>query len=245
MTRLSGHHTYILSPGFSADGRLLVTAEVDAIVRLWSLPGGRAFGPPLRFREGVYDAQLSPDGRRIALVLFARERSARYAGGPRRREPPHCGSRAHQRQQQRVRFSPDGRLVAVGNNSGRAQVWSTRRGSRCPPRSAATPGARAVLRSAGTEARSPPAATTAWSACGTSGPGALGAPLPGVAQLTVVPSFTADGTHLLAAYEAGDAYLWDIRPESLRAAACRAAGRRLTRAEWGEFLLGRDYEPAC
>jgi hypothetical protein len=26
---------------------------------------------------------------------------------------------------------------------------------------------------------------------------------------------------------------------------CRVAGRRLTEAEWAEFLPGRDYDPAC
>jgi hypothetical protein len=61
----------------------------------------------------------------------------------------------------------------------------------------------------------------------------------------VVPSFTPDGTHLLAGYETGDAYLWDIRPASLIRHACRTAGRRLTRAEWQELLPGRDYDPAC
>jgi hypothetical protein len=73
---------------------------------------------------------------------------------------------------------------------------------------------------------------------------AVGAPLPGQPNRPVVPSFTADG-HLLAAYETGDAYLWDIRPESLVRQACRVAGRRLTRTEWNQFLPGRDYDPAC
>ena len=74
---------------------------------------------------------------------------------------------------------------------------------------------------------------------------AVGAPLTGVHKSPVVPSFTPDGTHLLAAYDTGDAYLWDIRPESLVRQACRIAGRRLTRAEWNEFLPRRDYDAAC
>jgi WD40 repeat protein len=74
---------------------------------------------------------------------------------------------------------------------------------------------------------------------------AVGAPLPGVPNTPVVPSFTPDSARLLAAYETGDAYLWDIRPESLVRQACRVAGRQLTRAEWDEFLPGRDYDPAC
>ena len=57
--------------------------------------------------------------------------------------------------------------------------------------------------------------------------------------------FTPDGTGLIAAYDIGRAYRWDIRTASLIRQACRIAGRRLTRAEWQEFLPGRDYEPAC
>jgi hypothetical protein len=43
----------------------------------------------------------------------------------------------------------------------------------------------------------------------------------------------------------GRAYLSDIRPASLARHACEVAGRRLTRAEWDEFLPGRAYDPAC
>jgi WD40 repeat protein len=74
---------------------------------------------------------------------------------------------------------------------------------------------------------------------------ALGAPLPGVPSHSVVPAFTPDGTHLVAAYDTGRAYIWDIRPGALARHACEVAGRRLTRAEWQEFLPGRAYAPAC
>jgi WD40 repeat protein len=74
---------------------------------------------------------------------------------------------------------------------------------------------------------------------------AVGAPLPGVPNSPVAPLFTPNGTRLIAAYESGEAYRWDIRPESLVRQACRVAGRRLTHAEWTEFLPRRDYDPAC
>jgi len=73
----------------------------------------------------------------------------------------------------------------------------------------------------------------------------LGAPLPGVPSSAVAPAFTPDDSRLVAAYASGRAYVWDIRPRSLLEHACRVAGRRLTRAEWGEFLPGRQYAPAC
>ena len=74
---------------------------------------------------------------------------------------------------------------------------------------------------------------------------ALGAPLPGIPNAQVVPIFTPDDTHLIAAYQNGRAYRWDIRPASLVRQACEVAGRRLTREEWDEFLPGQEYEPAC
>ena len=74
---------------------------------------------------------------------------------------------------------------------------------------------------------------------------ALGAPLPGAPHSAAVPIFTPDGTHLIAAQDNGRAYRWDIRPQSLVRQACKVAGRRLTRAEWEEFLPGRPYQPAC
>ena len=50
---------------------------------------------------------------------------------------------------------------------------------------------------------------------------------------------------VIAGYDTGQAYRWDIRPASLVRQACQIAGRTLTRAEWDEFLPGHDYEPAC
>ena len=76
---------------------------------------------------------------------------------------------------------------------------------------------------------------------------AVGSPLPGPGRGVgaAAPFFTPDGAALIASYDTGRAYRWDIRPEALARHACRVAGRRLTRAEWSEFLPGRNYDPAC
>ena len=74
---------------------------------------------------------------------------------------------------------------------------------------------------------------------------ALGPPLPGGTNVPVLPLFTPDGASLIASYETGRAFIWDIREKSLTRHACEVAGRRLTRDEWAEFLPGRRYDPAC
>jgi WD40 repeat protein len=73
----------------------------------------------------------------------------------------------------------------------------------------------------------------------------IGGPLPGVPSETSSAQFTRDGSRLIASYESGRAYLWDLRPERLLRQACAVAGRRLTRSEWAQFLPGREYDPAC
>ena len=71
------------------------------------------------------------------------------------------------------------------------------------------------------------------------------ATLPGVRGHIAIGLPAPDGDAVIAGYDTGLAYRWDIRPASLTRQACLIAGRTLTRAEWDEFLPGRDYEPAC
>ena len=234
----------IWTPGVSADGRLLATGSRDGMVRLWSLPDGRPQGPPLRFPYGNADAQLSPDGRLLSAVPVTRDvvqdRVEIWDVRSRRRVKtlrPSPGASS-------ARFSPDGRRLAVADVRGRVQLYSTATWKPVTPV--------LVGGKAGWLAFSPDSTTLATgNADGTahlwdvaSGQ-ALGAPLPGLPDSAVVPSFTPGGTHLIAAQDNGRAYRWDLRPVSLVKHACDVAGRHLTLAEWKEFLPRRAYDPAC
>ena len=244
--RLKGHSGDVNTPGISADGRLLATSGFDeGVVRFWSLPDGRPLGRPLRFRGNVPNAQLSPDGRTLAVATgdeMGSEALEIWDVRTRRRIErvrPTGGLGS-------VRFSRDGRLAAIGNASGQARVFSTADWSEV----ARPLGGRVGVVEA--PAISPDGRTLATgSQDGTvrlwdieTGQ-LIGAPLPGLPNQEVLPHFTPDGTRLIASYGNGDAQLWDLRPESLIRHACRIAGRRLTPAEWQEFLPGRSYEPAC
>jgi WD40 repeat protein len=234
----------IWTPGMSADGGLLATASKDGMIRFWSLPDGRARGAPLRFPYGAADAQLSPNGRWLSVVALNRAvvqdrleiwdvrrrqrvRTLRPAGG--------AGF---------GRFSPDERFLAVGDGRGRVQVFTTATWKAVTPSFAGGRAAWAVFtRDGGTLATGNTDGTVRLWDVATGQ--ALGAPLPGVPNSRVVPIFAPDGRHLIAAYQNGRAYRWDIWPASLVRQACEVAGRRLTREEWDEFLPGRPYHPAC
>jgi WD40 repeat protein len=234
----------IWTPGISADGSLLATASKDGMVRLWSLPEGRPRGAPLRFPYGAADAQLSPNGRWLSVVALNRDvvQDRLEIWDVRRRQRvktlrPAGGAGFG-------RFSPDGRFLAVGDLPGRVQVFTTATWKAVTPSFA---GGRATWAAFNREGRTLATGNTdgtvrLWDVA--SGQ-ALGAPLPGIPNAQVVPIFTPDDTHLIAAYQNGRAYRWDIRPASLVRQACEVAGRRLTRAEWDEFLPGRPYAPVC
>jgi DNA-binding SARP family transcriptional activator/WD40 repeat protein len=74
----------------------------------------------------------------------------------------------------------------------------------------------------------------------------LGDPISADAPLFVWPgALRADG-EALAINDPGGVAVWDLAPDHLADAACRLAGRNLTRAEWDTYLaaLG-DYRPTC
>ena len=240
----------VFTPSFSADGRLMATANgdfndrADAVVRLWSLPSGRPVGPPLRL-PWVGDVSLSPDGRTLAITTGDRNDNGGVeivdAATHRRTSLPGTGTVSDL-----VRFTPDGRFIVAGSWKGWARLWSTKTWK---------PATRMFIGHAGRvewQSTSPDGRTLA-----TGGPDGtirlwdlrtqqpFGAPLPALPNHYAIPQFTPDGAYLFAITDAGRAYRWDVRPSSWARHACDVAGRTLTPAEWQDALPERNYAPAC
>jgi WD40 repeat protein len=182
--------------------------------------------------------QLSPDGRRVAVALGGRLEvwDARSRRLERRLDFGQVLDTA--------RFSPDGRLIALANADG-AQVWST---ADWTPITRLFGGQGGPIwwvtispdnRTLATSARD--GTVRLWDIESEKPVGAL----PGTPGNTVIGLFAPDGDAVIAGFDTGQAFRWDIRPASLARQACLIASRTLTRAEWDEFLPGRDYEPAC
>jgi WD40 repeat protein len=230
-------------PRFSRDGRWLVTDGNDAVVRLWD---ARRHVPvrKLQLPELPGDMALRPDGRvlvvpsswgpgRGSVEILAMPSLKRVA-------------RISIKYARIARFSSDGRLLIIGDNDGRAQLYDGR---------TFRPLGRPLVGHAGyvlTADFSPDGRTVATSSADgtvrlwdTGSTRLIGTPLPGVPNVEVGVAFIRGGTHIAAAYDSGQGYAWDVRPSSWARYACAVAGRELTRTEWDEALPGRQYAPAC
>jgi WD40 repeat protein len=75
----------------------------------------------------------------------------------------------------------------------------------------------------------------------------IGVPLPGAENGTGtnISAFDPSGNHLIAFYDSGAAFVWDMDTDHWKRQACTVVGRALTRDEWKELLPARRYQPAC
>jgi WD40 repeat protein len=241
----TGYLYGVLTPGMSADGRMMVTGADDSTVRTWALPSGRPIGPPLKLPL-VGDVAMSPDGKTIAVTVpeGTRDPGVQIFDATTHRRL--AGLHGDESISDLVRFTPDGRFVVGGSTKGWVRLWSTRTWQ---------PATRILRGHAGAvlwESTSPDGHTLATgSADGTvrlwdlPSQRPVGAPLPGLPGRGTVAQFTPDGNSLFAITDAGRAYRWDVRPSSWLRHACDVAGRALTRSEWHDVLPDFDYAPAC
>jgi WD40 repeat protein len=240
--RLGGHPGVALVPSFSADGRLMATADLARGIKLWTLRGGRPAGTPRSYYPpDMIDASLSPDGRSLALAKISgidivdvdTLRVTRTLRGS-------------ESLTYLARFTPDGRYVVGGSAKGWARLWSARTWE---PVTGELGGHTREVYWASVTRDGRMLAT--GSTDGTvrvfdvrTGQ-LVGAPLTGVPDRAVAPLFSPDGGRLFTITNAGSASRWDLRPSAWARHACEVAGRTLTRAEWDAVLPGRDYDPAC
>ena len=240
--RVRAHRNIVWPPLMSADGRLMGSASVDGTVRLWRLSGLTPVGAPLRFPIVPSDAALSPDGtllvvpRQDGLVDVFRTRDLR------RRI---ARFRADRNGVVLGRFAPDGRTFVTGGVDGVVRFWAVPSWKPAGRPLAAHAGyvysfgfdrAGERLVTGGTDGK-----VRLWDVA-TRTP--IGTSLPGFANTPVWAAFAA-GDRRVVATDPTRGLRWDIRPAAWARRACRVAGRRLSRAEWAEFLPERDYAPAC
>jgi WD40 repeat protein len=124
VTRLQGNRGGpLLTPAFSADGRLMATAAAGDAVLLWTLRSGRPVGRPRRYSPslGAWGVSLSPDGRTLAVAAVGVGIEIVDVASLRRR----AILPGTETVRSLARFTPDGRFLVAGSYKGWARLWST------------------------------------------------------------------------------------------------------------------------
>jgi WD40 repeat protein len=235
------------SLAFSRNGRWLATAGIPPpSLRLWDVSHRKIVNTSqLSPYDIATDATFSPDGTKLAVAAHDPEGNGaaiEILSVPQLTQLNTVRAPAANS----LEFSPDGRLLVLGDDQGRVWLYDTRtwrpRGHPLIAHTSAidtvniSPDARtlATTSSDGT--------ARLWDlASGRP----LGATLPRLAQHDVAAAFVNDGSSLVTLYDNARGYEWDVQPQSWARRACQIAGRTLTRSEWNNALPERAYAPAC
>ncbi|HRI63955.1 MAG TPA: protein kinase [Polyangium sp.] len=112
------HQAGVASAAFSPDGKHIITACYDNIVRVWNADGT---GQPLLLvghQDRVYSAVFSPDGKRI--VTASNDKTARVWNADGTSKP--LVFEGHQASVFSAAFSPDGKRIVTASNDKTAHV---------------------------------------------------------------------------------------------------------------------------
>jgi WD40 repeat protein len=224
---------------FSPDGGRIAVADLEGNLRLLDLDSGKMRRAP---RLAGFPAHLSysPDGGLLAIGLAEGGTALRDGrSGQLVARPAHrFGDEGWW-----VRFSPDGRLLAVTSDH-YTQLWdvATRRRIGSPLRghvgvvftSEFSPDGR-TLATSGSDG-----SVILWDIESRRSLGKLPGPLGQISS-----RFTPDGQGLFVLHELGSAQRWEMSPDAWSKHACRVAGRELTRAEWEQLVPDQDYRTVC
>jgi len=114
------HSSYVLGLRFTGDSRALISAGMDNVVKLWSVPDWELIRTFEGHGNSVNSFSLSPD--ETTLATGSSDNTVRLWSFP-------DGELLHTRQDRKktvssVQISPDGQWVAAGSYGGRAVVWT-------------------------------------------------------------------------------------------------------------------------
>jgi WD40 repeat protein len=234
---------------FSPDGRLLAAAEVDvskpAPLRIWDVR--RRTLTAFHGRTGAGSIAFSPNGRLIAGAANDRGTDIREVRTGRLVKRLGIGEFSGAGDFSRsVAFSPDGRLLFVGQYDGRGYFYSTDTWKRVGQpveghtgritfpvfspdgRTLVTASADGTVRLWDVATRKP-----------------IGSPLVVEPNTFASAALSPDGSRLFAISTRGRGISFDMSPKDWNLHACRVAGHDLTAREWRDALPGRPYQAVC
>ena len=219
-------------------------AMTPSTVRIWDPDGPKLIRPPLRLGDRVLGLALGPDGSQLAIATPSGVEVRDLPSGERLASLP-TAEAALARGEVSLAFSPDGRLLAGGQQDGDVLLWTTDGWHQVGQLPSA--GALGLVFSpgGGTLATSREGAVVLWDV-GSQQP--IGSPLPlpeAAGDSYVTTRFTPDGDRLFAVSDAGTAIRFDVDPDAWVQHACAVAGGDLTPEQWEEVVPEQDYVSVC
>ena len=223
----------------SPDGRLVATAGVDGMMRVYELAAGREMATE-QVQGTLQDVDFSPDGRRLAAAGLGGDI---VVWNVRRRASERTIS--HGELILAIRFAPDGKTIATGDLRGNVDFWDASSGRRVGH---TLGGHNALVLSVSFDPTGARLATTSgdgnfrlWDVA--SGK-LIGSPLPG-ADTGGWGLLSPDGKYLVGVFGSGTGAVWNVDHDDWAAHACRVAHRNLTQREWRDLVPERPYRAVC
>jgi WD40 repeat protein len=163
---LAGHQLAVSSLVFSQNGRTLLSGSSDYTVLMWDVATQRLLGNLLADADQIIpDAlALSPDGKILAIGFMNATVGLWDMATRKELTKPLSG---HRRSISSIAFSPDGKVIASGSEDGDIILWDAAGHTAIGDPLVKHTELSAVLPSVRTAKRSPRAAETGRSCCGT------------------------------------------------------------------------------
>lgn len=208
-------------------------------LQIWDLQTGKPVVRPIEI--AAVDLAFSPDSRLLAAAATEGDSAVFAAEDGRRRATLRTGDFGRS-----VAFSPNGRLLALGQYGGSTRLLSTTsfapvgrslEGHRAritaldfspDGRRLLTGGADGTLRLWDAASRQP-----------------IASALELERDAYVAAAFAGGGSHVVAVPHFGRGVRWDVRPAAWERHACLVAARELTAREWRDALPERAQQPVC